>query len=354
MSVKIINDLKLDFKDVLIRPKRSEAASREDVDLTRVFTTRSGQTIKGCPIIAANMDTTGSLAMAQSLSKYGCFTALHKHYSQLEKINFFAHSGYCENTFYSMGIGDTEYHEFGIVYDMVANEGGCVKLLCMDVANGYSEKFSHVVSKVRENYPNIVIMAGNVVTTEMTEALLMAGADIVKIGIGPGSACTTRVKTGVGYPQLSAILECSDAAHGMGGLICADGGCTRSGDIAKAFGADADFVMLGGMLAGTDECEGEWEYKSVGYNREEKSALKFYGMSSKEAQEKHNGGVASYRAAEGKCVTVPYKGHVKEVIQDIQGGLRSAGTYMGADSLKNFGKCCTFIRVTQQENTVFS
>ena len=178
----------------------------------------------------------------------------------------------------------------------------------------------------------------------MTEELILSGADIVKVGIGPGSVCTTRIKTGVGYPQLSSIMECADAAHGLGGHIIADGGCTSPGDVAKAFGGGADYVMLGGMLAGHDEGRGEVIEGKV----------QFYGMSSKAANEKHFGGLKEYRASEGRDVQIPYKGKVGDSIKEILGGLRSACTYVGANKLKRLSKCTTFIRCTQQFNTIFA
>jgi GMP reductase len=223
-----------------------------------------------------------------------------------------------------------------------------LKFICIDVANGYSEHFVNFVQQTRKQYPDKVIIAGNVVTGEMVEELLLAGADIIKVGIGPGSVCTTRVKTGVGYPQLSAIIECADAAHGLGGQIISDGGCKTPGDVAKAFGAGADFVMLGGMLAGHTESGGEL----IEINGEK--FKQFYGMSSTTAMEKHVGGVAEYRASEGKTVQVPFRGDVEATLKDILGGLRSACTYVGASRLKELTKRTTFIRVAEQENTVYT
>jgi GMP reductase len=215
------------------------------------------------------------------------------------------------------------------------------------VANGYSEPFVTFVKKIRDKCPDITIMAGNVVTGEMAEELILSGADVVKVGIGPGSVCTTRKMTGVGYPQLSAIIDCADAAHGLGGLVCADGGCTVPGDLAKAFGAGADFVMLGGMLAGHDQCEGEVIEEGG------KRFVQFYGMSSDTAMHKHSGGVAEYRASEGKTVRVAYRGDVTDTVTSILGGIRSACTYVGARRLKELSKRTTFIRVTQQLNNIF-
>ena len=241
-----------------------------------------------------------------------------------------------------MGIADTELEKLNSMMKVAATP-----FICLDVANGYTERFVSCLEHVREKYPKTVIMAGNVVTGEMVEELILSGADIVKIGIGPGSACTTREKTGVGYPQLSAIIECADAAHGLGGHVCADGGCTTPGDVAKAFAAGADFVMLGGMLAGHDESLGEIIEENG------KKFKRFYGMSSKEVMERHHGVVADYRASEGRSVNVPYRGPVKDTIFDILGGIRSTCTYVGAHRLKELSKRTTFIRVARQLNEVF-
>lgn len=341
----IENEVKLDFKDVLIRPKRSTLSSRSNVDLTRPFTLRnSGVEYSGIPIIAANMDTTGTFEMANALEKHGLSVALHKHYQPQEYISFFNGLKRKSAAFYSMGITASDMEKFSFVME---NAPDAVQYLCIDVANGYTEIFVDFVSKIREKFPHIAIMAGNVVTGDMTEELILAGADIVKVGIGPGSVCTTRKMTGVGYPQLSAIIECADAAHGLGGLICADGGCTTPGDIAKAFGGGADFVMLGGMLAGHTESGGET------IEKDGKIYRAFYGMSSKSAMDKYSGGVAKYRAAEGKTVLLEDRGPVEHAVQDILGGVRSACTYVGARRLKELTKRTTFVRVTQQLNEVF-
>ena len=222
-----------------------------------------------------------------------------------------------------------------------------LQFICIDVANGYSEHFVSFVKKTRNAFPDKIILAGNVVTGEMVEELLLAGADIIKVGIGPGSVCTTRVKTGVGYPQLSAIIECADAAHGLKGHIISDGGCKVPGDVAKAFGGGADFVMLGGMLAGHDESGGELVEKN---GHQYKT---FYGMSSETAMNKYAGGVAEYRASEGKTVTIKYRGAVNNTMQDLLGGVRSTCTYVGAQSLKELTKRTTFIRVEEQHNQWF-
>ncbi|MFU0842211.1 MAG: GMP reductase [Burkholderia sp.] len=339
------NTVKLDFKDVLIRPKRSTLTSRSEVDITREFKfMHSPVHYHGIPIIAANMDTTGTFEMARALDEFGLSTALDKHYSTDQYVEFFSSLKNKSAAFYSLGIGEADWQKF---CETMKRAPGAVQYVCIDVANGYTEVFVSFVKKVRAAFPDLVIMAGNVVTGDMTEELLLAGADIVKVGIGPGSVCTTRRMTGVGYPQLSAIIECADAAHGLGGRICADGGCTVPGDIAKAFGGGADFVMLGGMLAGHDECAGETVTTPEGTFR------RFYGMSSKSAMDRWNGGVADYRAAEGKTVLIPARGPVKNTVQSILGGVRSACTYVGARRLKELTMRTTFVRVSMQLNEVF-
>lgn len=343
--MRIENEVKLDFKDVLIRPKRSTLSSRKNVDITREFTFKwSGKSFKGVPIIAANMDGVGTFKMAEVFKKdgNGLTVALHKHYP-LEKLEAFYKKNGHPSVWYSIGMVKDDEDKLA----QFLKKKGKPDKICIDVANGYSEHFVSFVKKMRDKMPDMTIMAGNVVTGEMVEELILAGVDVVKVGIGPGSVCTTRKMTGVGYPQLSAIIECADAAHGLGGLICADGGCTVPGDIAKAFGAGADFVMLGGMLAGHDESEQKVVTEGG------KKFLQFYGMSSNTAMQKHKGGVAEYRASEGKTVKIPYRGKIEGTLQDILGGMRSACTYVGAKRLKELSKRTTFIRVSQQLNTVF-
>ena len=383
--MRIDEDIKLDYKDVLIRPKRSTLGSRKEVDLNREYTWRNWQpedmTMEqirdiphwiGTPIMAANMDGVGTFEMADKLAEGGLFTCLKKTYTVDELVEYFDTDMY-ERTNYvamSMGINGSDWYKFENVYERA---DGNLKYVCIDVANGYSNRFRDFVSKMRQTYPHIVIIAGNVVTGEMTEELILAGADIVKVGIGPGSVCTTRIQTGVGYPQLSAVIECADAAHGLGGHIIADGGCTCPGDVAKAFAAGADFVMLGGMLAGHDEGGGEVITKRYVTDElrpipkmsgttwdederviEEKQFVQFYGMSSNAANTKHFGGLKEYRSSEGREVLVPYRGAVANSIQDLLGGLRSTCTYAGARKLKQLSKCTTFVRCTQQFNAVYA
>ena len=362
--MRLDNEIKLDYKDVLIRPKRSTLKSRSQVRLERKFTFRNSKTdYEGVPIMAANMDGVGTFAMADKLAEGNIFTCLVKTYTADELIEYFAPIAYIPertaNVAMSIGTSDEDWCKLEIVHQVVKDK---LKYVCMDIANGYSDHFAARVRKVRDQFPDVVIIAGNVVTGEMTEELILAGADIVKVGIGPGSVCTTRIQTGVGYPQLSAVMECADAAHGLGGHIIADGGCTCPGDVAKAFAGGADFVMLGGMLAGHDQGGGEvitkyYETNEIqGFEKviETKKFVQFYGMSSDAANTKHFGGLKDYRSSEGREVLVPYRGDVAATIQDLLGGIRSTCTYAGAMKLKQLSKCTTFVRCTQQFNAVYA
>ena len=370
--MRIEEDIKLDYGNVLIRPKRSTLGSRKEVDLERGFTFRNydGKKIddyrhyRVVPIMASNMDGVGTMEMADTLAKQKIFTCLVKTFAINELVDYFNNDNHTvpfdgssrrEHVAMSIGITDTDAAKFNAVYKQV--DKGNLKYVCIDVANGYSERFSNFVRKFRKEYPHVVIIAGNVVTGEMTEELILNGADIVKVGIGPGSVCTTRIQTGVGFPQLSAVMECADAAHGLGGHIIADGGCSTPGDVVKAFAGGADFVMLGGMLAGHDEGGGkiitkEYLTKEVDIT-EVKSFIQFYGMSSDAANVKHFGGLKDYRSSEGREILVPYRGGVENTIQDILGGTRSACTYAGAQRLKHLMRCATFIRCYDTHNRVF-
>jgi GMP reductase len=361
--MRLDNEIKLDYKDVLIRPKRSTLKSRSQVKLERKFSFRNSKAdYEGVPIMASNMDGVGTFEMADKLAEGNIFTCLVKTYS-VEQLTEYFNGDMLErtnNVAMSIGTSDADFLKLVNVYDNVVHN---LKYVCMDIANGYSDHFAARVRKVRDTYPNIVIIAGNVVTGEMTEELILAGADIVKVGIGPGSVCTTRIQTGVGYPQLSAVIECADAAHGLGGHIIADGGCTCPGDVAKAFAGGADFVMLGGMLAGHDEGGGEVITKRYITDEidndetsviEKKQFVQFYGMSSDAANTKHFGGLKDYRSSEGREVLVPYRGEVARTIQDLLGGIRSTCTYAGAMKLKQLSKCTTFVRCTQQFNAVYA
>lgn len=372
--MRIEQELKLDYKDVLIRPKRSTLRSRKQVTLTRDYKFRnSHQVWSGIPIMAANMDGVGTFNMAYALSHLKLFTCITKQNTAKDWYNQFRAD--VDFAAVSIGTNTDEYHK---VKEIISSNN--LKWICIDIANGYSEHFVDFVRQVRKDFPKLNIIAGNVVTADMTQELILAGADVVKVGIGPGSVCTTRIQTGVGYPQLSAVIECADAAHGLGGHIIADGGCTCPGDVAKAFAAGADFVMLGGMFAGHNEGGGEVITKTfksneveveelddgeirlvpckvsnniIGPMYNEKKYVQFYGMSSDTAMNKHSGGVANYRSSEGRTVEVPYRGPVENTVKDILGGLRSTCTYVGAPTLKQLSKCTTFVRCTQQFNSVF-
>ena len=365
--MNIENDLKLDYSNVLLRPKRSTLGSRKEVRLERTHTFRnSKQNFQRIPIMAANMDGVGTMDMADTLGRLGMFTCLVKTYTIKELVGFFVDNPErAEYTAYSMGIMEEDASKFRAVY----SGAPMIKYLCIDVANGYSERFLNYVATVRQEFPEIVIIAGNVVTADQTQELLLRGADIVKVGIGPGSVCTTRIKTGVGYPQLSAVMECADAAHGLDGHVIADGGCTCPGDVAKAFAGGADFVMLGGMLAGHDEGGGEVIPKyyqtgevvreDVGDHTnwkdwvERKQFVQFYGMRSEAANTKHFGGLKEYRSSEGREILVPYRGAIESTTQDLLGGIRSSCTYVGAAKLKHLPKCATFIRCQDTHNRVY-
>lgn len=340
--MKIEDDIKLDFSDVLIRPKRSKLSSRSEVNLERTFTfPNSNQTWTGIPIIAANMDTVGTYDVYKALSKHKILTALHKFYTledyksmDLDKEYFMV----------SSGIGDNDLINLQNIVDNID-----VKFICIDVANGYMDQLCNFCLKVRELYPDKVIIAGNVVTREITEDLILRGkVDVVKTGIGPGSACTTRLKTGVGMPQLSAIIECGDAAHGVNGFIIGDGGITCPGDMSKAFCGGADFVMMGGQFAGHDENPGELIEENG-----QKFKL-FYGMSSDTAMNKRYGKMAKYRSSEGRTIKVKYKGALEKTVLDFLGGVRSTCTYINAKNVKNMAKCCTFVRVNNQLNMIYA
>ena len=377
--MRIENEVLLDYSDVLIRPKRSTLSSRSQVKLERSFIFRNHNAYgpgprgwtphyTGVPIMASNMDGVGTFEMADTLASQNIFTCLVKTYSAEQLIEYFDHFNSnreerTENVAMSIGTSDDDFKK---LVEVIHDVGDGLKYVCMDIANGYSEHFVEHIYKVRTEFPQLVIIAGNVVTADQTQELILNGADIVKVGIGPGSVCTTRIQTGVGYPQLSAVIECADAAHGLGGHIIADGGCTCPGDVAKAFAAGADFVMLGGMLAGHDEGGGEitkvyevtTQVIKTGDGIYEpvykvNQFVQFYGMSSDAANTKHFGGLKDYRSSEGREVLVPYRGSVARTVQDILGGVRSTCTYVGANTLKSLSKCTTFIRVNNQYNKTY-
>jgi len=342
--LRIEEDIKLDYADVLFRPKRSTLSSRKDGELKRTYKFKySNHQWSGIPIIAANMDGVGEIEVAKNLAKFEIITCLTKQHD----INIIKRSSGIKaihsHLMLSTGTSNEDYKRL----NAILKEYSFFEFICIDIANGYSDHFSKFVNSVREKYPTKTIIAGNVVTADMTQELVMNGADIVKVGIGPGSVCTTRIQPGVGYPQLSAVIECADAAHGLGAHIIADGGCTCPGDVAKAFGAGGDFVMLGGMLAGHEEGGGKKIKKNGAL------FIEFYGSSSDIAIDKHYGGRSDYRSSEGKKVQLKYRGKIKDTVLNILGGLRSSCTYVGAPSLKQLSKCTTFVRVNQQFNDTF-
>jgi GMP reductase len=344
--MRIKEEIKLNFDDVLMEPKRSTLSSRRDVDLTRQFNFRNSDKILNfLPIFASNMDGVGTFSMAKVLQEYKMMTVITKSTTvdqwraavgtglRLQSVSV------CTGT---NRLFDPEAEDYKNMQEVLRSFPD-IKFITIDVANAYHQNFVEFVQQVREEYPDKVIIAGNVVTPNMTEELIINGADIVKVGIGPGSVCTTRTMTGVGVPQFSAIMECADAANGVGGHIMADGGCTQPGDVAKAFGGGAHMVMIGGMLAGHDESEQEVK----------DGRIEFYGMSSDRAREKHGKRKDGYRGNEGRWISLPYRGPVKNTVEDILGGVRSAATYIGARRLKDMPKCATFVRVNNVINRVY-
>ncbi len=340
------NEIKLDYKDVLLKPKRSTLSSRRDVDMTRKFVFRnSGEPYECCPIIASNMDGVGTFSMAKVIQEYKMLTTITKTTSLDQWKKAVGEGIKLKYLSVCTGTGklwDDDAEDYSTMQQVLKNYPD-IKFITIDVANGYHTNFSDFISVVRNEYPDKTIIAGNVVTAEMTEELIIQGADVVKVGIGPGSVCTTRTMAGVGVPQFSAVMECADAANGVGGHIVADGGCNMPGDIAKAFGGGAHFVMLGGMLAGHNESEVEVK----------NGKREFYGMSSDRAREVHGKRKDGYRGNEGRAIILPDRGPVKETIEDILGGIRSSCTYIGARRLKDIPKCASFVRCNQPLNTVF-
>jgi len=385
--MRVEQDIKLDFNDVMLRPMTSSLNSRSEVNLERTFKfIHSPKTWTGVPIIAANMDTVGTLAMAKALSKHRMITALHKFITikeiedQIKIIKvgkesktkmYDCRTGINPKSIaFGTGIRPKDFERLEEFKNSFISQH--VDIIMIDVPNGYIQSFIDGCKKIRAMFPDHIIMAGNVVTDDITERLIQsAGVDVVKVGIGPGEACTTRALTGVGYPQLSAVMETANAAHGLQGHIISDGGCRTPGDVAKAFAAGADFVMLGGMLAGHDESGGEiifetrkekkstgkpksgvpngefnaWQNEEIEVEVKVPVKVKFYGMSSSEAMEKHYGGVASHRAPEGKSILKDYKGPVEKTVLEILGGVRSSATYIGAKTIKEMHKRATFVRV---------
>lgn len=339
--MKIEPGIKLDFSDVLIHPRRSTLTSRSEVDLEREYYFKhSKQTWKGIPIITSNMSGISSFELYNVLKDYHMITCFHKFYNVEDYPLSLDRNYYAIST----GIKDADWEKTSQIIKRLNP-----LFLVIDVANGYTQRFVETIRRYREAYPNMILIGGNVASREMVEELsINGGLDLTKVGIGNGAVCTTRLMTGCGVPQLSAVIECSDASHGVGTGIVADGGMNTIGDLCKAFAAGADFCMSGSLFSGHAECPGEL------IEKDGKKYKKYYGMSSKTAMDKHHGGVADYRGCEGKTVNVLYKGPVKNTMRDILGGLRSCCTYTGARCLKDLSKCTTFICVNNQANKLFS
>ena len=344
--MRINYDAKLNFEDVLLQPKRSTLSSRKDVDMTRNFTFRnSGKQMNFLPIFASNMDGVGTFSMAKVLQEYKMMTVITKTTGIEEWRKAVGNGVRLQSVSVCTGTNvmwDKEAQDWKTMQEVLRSFPD-IKMITIDVANAYHQNMVDFIAKVRDQYPTKIIVAGNVVTPEMTEELIINGADVVKIGIGPGSVCTTRTMTGVGVPQFSAILDCADAANGVDGHIMADGGCVFPGDIAKAFGGGAHMVMIGGMLAGHDESE----------QQVVDGKIEFYGMSSDRAREKHGKRKDGYRGNEGRLISLPYRGPVKGTVEDILGGVRSACTYIGARRLKDMPKCASFVTTNNVQNQVY-
>jgi len=344
--MRLDQTIHLDYADVLLKPKRSTLSSRKEVDMTRTFTFKnSKESYTCCPIVASNMDGVGTFSMAKVLQEYKMMTTITKT-TTIEQWKQAVGNG-IKLKYVSVCTGtgklwDDNSEDYWTMQEVLKSFPD-IKFITIDVANGYHENYVDFVKKVRDEFPDKTIIAGNVVTGEMVEQLIISGADIVKIGIGPGSVCTTRTMAGVGVPQFSAVVECADAANGVGGHIMADGGCIEPGDVSKALGGGAHFVMLGGMLAGFNESEVEVK----------DGKREFYGMSSDRAREIHGKRKDGYRGNEGKRIFLPDRGPVKEAIEDMLGGVRSSCTYIGARRLKDIPKCASFVCVNHQLNKVY-
>lgn len=389
--MKILKNTELDFNDVLIRPKSSNITSRESVDVTREYKFKwSGTVVRGVGIINANMGTIGNFNLARKMIDDNLFACLHKHHESNELYKFYNDILFWSRKrykcFLSIGLRDDGINK---IRGIEKRNCGKIPPICIDVPNGYISNVVDLVKKVRDEFPDCILMVGNVVTGDMTKKLIKSGADIVKVGIGGGGQCMTRKQTGVGRPQLSTIIECAKAAHKVGGLVCSDGGITCTGDIVKAFGAGTDLVMIGSLYAGTDEAEGDIIYEKEFTNiytpdyytyvgeggifteptkkaealpvfdekKNRKEILRkyklFYGMSSELAQEKFGNGKSWYTTSEGRVSLVPYTGSVHDMNNEFLGGLRSAMAYIGAKKLEDISKYCEFYKVNNQLNRTY-
>ena len=369
---QILTETNLDYSDILIKPKMGDNLnSRKEVNLIREYKFKRNQIRKGLGIFNANMATVGNFETAKCLLKAGMFATLHKFYTSEEIVDFMRE---CQeekidysNLFISIGIKNG-IRELDKLKEIEDGAMWFKPNICIDAPNFYIDKAFEVLEHCRELYPESVIMCGNIASGDVIHRLLQY-ADILKIGIGSGAVCTTRKMTGCGVPMVSNILECADIAHSVGGMICADGGITEVGDICKAFCLNSDFVMIGGMFAGTDEAEGEIIEKCFKTNEytfetidkpysldpiyEYKKYKLYYGMSSTLANNKFAGGMSNYKASEGREVLIPYTGSLDKILQDIRGGIASACTYIGASKVKDMSKCATLIKVNHTINKVF-
>lgn len=371
---QILSETYLDYSDILIKPKMgNNLSSRKDVNLTREYVFKRGQIRKGLGIFNANMATVGNFETAKKLLKAGMFATLHKFYTAEETIDFMRQ---CQeekidysNLFISIGIKNG-IRELDKLKEIEDGAMWFKPNICIDAPNFYINKAFEVLKHCRELFPESVIMCGNIASSDICHKLLDY-ADILKVGIGPGSVCRTRSVTGCGVPMVSCILDCADVVHSVGGMICADGGIVEVGDICKAFALNADFVMSGGMFAGTDEAEGEVIEKCYKTNEyaidmidgskpipdqplyDIKKYKLYYGMSSTLANNKFAGGMSNYKASEGREAFIPYTGSLDKILQDIKGGIASACTYIGAANVKDMSKCATLIKVNHTINKVF-
>ena len=362
---QILSEPYLDYSDILIRPKMGiNLNSRKEVNLQRIFKFKHGQVRTGLGIFNANMATVGNFVITQKLLARGMFATIHKHYSVDEigkfMINARQENVPLENLFITIGLKNPD-SEIQKLRELESKYGWTdSRNICIDAPNFYIPNALDVLARVRQEFPDAVIMAGNIASGDICLKLLDY-ADIIKCGIGSGSACLTRKQTGCGTPMVSLIMECADIAHSVNGHICADGGIVDVGDICKALCLNADFVMIGGMFAGTDEAEGEKQEKQFETNEiidgtkviQTKYFKAYYGMSSEYANNKFAGGMGDYKTSEGRELLIPYTGALDKILQDITGGIASCCTYIGATSVKHMAKCATIIQVHNQLNRVF-
>lgn len=320
-------DTALTFDDVLLLPNYNHWDSRRLVDITS--TDKTGRFSLAMPIMSANMDTITGAEMAKFMHSKGGIGVLHR-FMDIHTNEKIFRSVHCP-VFVSVGCAEHEYERIEALRDAGA------EYFCVDVAHAHSKILGKALKRFRQMLPNSFIMAGNVATYAGADYLVSLGADIVKVGIGGGSVCTTRIKTGFGVPSLKAIKDCSRINRS----IVADGGIRMSGDIVKALAFGADFVMVGGMLAGTKPTPGKVVTNSNGQK------VKLYrGMASKEAQEDFMGPLTGWKTAEGVSIEVPYREDEDLIIHDIIGGLRSGLTYGGANSIKELQRKLDYVVIS--------